>query len=195
MSGLVLAAGASRRFGRPKQLLAWRDTTLLGWVIRQASGARGLDELIVVIGGAADEVRTSVEFGRARVIQADDFAEGCAASYRSGMAALDERADAVTVLLGDQPGIDSSTINRVVQTWREAPSPIVVSSYRGRIGHPIIFARECFDALSKLSGDKAAWKIVDGRLDETTRVELDEPYPFDVNTPADYARLVETVRT
>ena len=190
VSGLVLAAGASRRFGRPKQLLLYRGSPLIAQVTRTALNSRALREVLVVIGGASAEILEAVDFGSARVIRAADFASGCAASYRSGMAAIDARADALVVLLGDQPGIETSAIDRAVLAWRERHSPIVATSYRGRLGHPMVFSRDLFDTLAGLSGDKAAWKIVDARMKDVVRVELDEPYPVDVNTPDDYAQLV-----
>jgi molybdenum cofactor cytidylyltransferase len=189
VSGLVLAAGASRRFGRPKQLLAWRDTTLLEWVIRQVVEARSLDEVVVVLGGAAAEVRARVDFGRARALVAEGAEDGCGASYRAGIAALDPRAAAVAVTLGDQPGVDAAIVDRMVTAWRSDPQAILAASYRGRIGHPMVFARELFPVLSALSGDKSAWKMIDARRGEVALVELDHEYPQDINTPDDYARL------
>jgi molybdenum cofactor cytidylyltransferase len=190
VSGLILAAGASRRFGRAKQLLPYRDTTMLGWVVRQAAAATRLTELVVVLGGAAAEILAAVDLSPARVIQAPDFASGCAASYRAGIATLDPRAAAVVVLLGDQPGVSADIIDRVVDSWQSDPAELVVTSYRNRIGHPMIFDRACFPELSRLTGDKAAWKIVDARGEGVRRVDVDLPYPMDVNTPDDYARLV-----
>jgi molybdenum cofactor cytidylyltransferase len=189
VSGLVLAAGASRRFGRPKQLLAWRDTTLVGWVVRQASSARLTDEVVVVLGGAASEVQARVDFGRARVVVAEDAQEGCAASYRAGVAALDSRADAVAVMLGDQPGVDATLVDRMIDAWRDRPAPVLAASYRGRIGHPMVFDRQLFPALAALSGDKAAWKFIEARHEGVPLVELARDYPPDVNTPDDYERL------
>jgi molybdenum cofactor cytidylyltransferase len=190
VSGLILAAGASRRFGGAKQLLPYRDTTMLGWAVRQAAAARNLDEVVVVLGGASSEILAAVDLNPARVVLAPDFASGCASSYRAGIAALDPATSAVVVLLCDQPGVSADTIDRVVDSWRRDPAELVVTSYRERIGHPMIFDRSCFPELSRLTGDKAAWKIVDVRGDEVRRVEIDLPYPMDVNTPHDYERLV-----
>ena len=85
ISGLVLGAGASSRFGQPKQLLPFRGATLLGWVIAQAERAQKLGEVIVVLGRAADEIRERVDFGHAKVIDNPVFTEGCSSSYRAGI--------------------------------------------------------------------------------------------------------------
>lgn len=189
VSALVLAAGASTRLGQPKQLLPYGGSTLLGRVISEAQAA-ALDEVIVVIGGAAAEVRRQVDFGRAKVVENPQFGEGCAASYRTGIAALDPRATALVVLLGDQPGIDRTVIDTVVDTWRRTRDRITLASYQGREGHPLVFARSLFDDLVALRGDKAAWKIVDAYRASIRPVVVDRPHPRDVNTWEEYAALL-----
>jgi molybdenum cofactor cytidylyltransferase len=191
VSGLVLGAGASTRFGQPKQLLPFRGTTLLGWAIAQAGQATGLDELIVVLGRAADEVRQQVVFGNAKVVENPVFSEGCASSYRAGIAALDTGSDAVMILLGDQPGVDPEIIDQVAQEWRQADRQIALASYQGRKGHPMLFARPLFDKLVALHGDKAAWKIVDANTDLVLQVSFDRPFPEDIDTLEELQRASE----
>jgi molybdenum cofactor cytidylyltransferase len=191
ISGLVLGAGASSRFGQPKQLLPFRGSTLLGWVINQAERATGLDEVIVVLGRAADEIREKVAFGNAKVVENPVFGEGCASSYRAGIGAIDPRSDAIMILLGDQPGIDPETINRVADGWRQGDGQIALASYQGRNGHPMLFARPLFDKLVGLHGDKAAWKLVDANPDLVRTVPFDRPFPEDINTIEDFQRAAE----
>ena len=97
ISGLILGAGASQRLGPPKQLLPWRGSTMLGWVVNQAGRSTGLDEVVVVLGRAADQVREQVDFGAARVVENPVFTEGCASSYRAGIAALDSQSAAIKI--------------------------------------------------------------------------------------------------
>lgn len=189
VSGLVLAAGASTRMGRPKQLLPFGSTTLLGRVLSQAKAA-ALDEVVVVIGAAAADVRRQVDFAGAKLVENADFGEGCSSSYRTGISALDPRAEAVTVLLGDQPGVEGAVIDIVIDAWRRRPSEIALASYRGRHGHPIVFAYALFQQLAALRGDKAAWKIVDARPDWLHPVPIDRPFPGDVNTWQEYEALL-----
>ena len=186
ISGLILAAGTSSRMGQPKQLLPFRGTILLDWVLAQVESASTLDEVIVVLGRAADEIQPRLHSTRARVVVNPGFTEGCSGSYQAGIANLDPRAEAVMVLLGDQPGVDSAVIDQVAEDWRTRGGIIALTSYRGRRGHPIVFARELFDQLLQLGGDKAAWKILDAHPEWVRDVEVDHAFPEDVNTWQDY---------
>ena len=192
ISGLILGAGASQRLGPPKQLLPFRGTTMLGWVVDQAERATGLDELVVVLGRAADEVRERVNLGAARVVENPVFTEGCASSYRAGLAALNPEAEAIMIILGDQPGIAPEIIDGLAAEWRRGDAPIALCSYQGRKGHPMIFARSMFDQLERLHGDKAAWKLVDANAELVQEVHFNLPFPDDINTPADVERLTAT---
>jgi len=96
------------------------------------------------------------------------------------------------VLLGDQPGVESAVIDQVAEDWRTKGGSIALTSYRGRRGHPMVFARQLFDQLRQLSGDKAAWKILDARLDWVRDVAVDRAFPEDVDTRQDYETLLRT---
>jgi len=189
ISGLILGAGASQRLGQPKQLLPVGNTTLLGWVVSQAQRATGLDEVVVVLGKAANEIRRQVDFGDATVVENVVFSEGCSSSYRSGIAALNSESEAIMIVLGDQPNIEPEIINQVAQEWRQGTAQIAVCSYRGRRGHPMIFARTMFDQLLSLHGDKAAWKLVDQNSALVQEIYFDLPPPEDINTWQDFERL------
>ena len=189
VSGLVLAAGTSTRLGQPKQLLAFGATTMLGKVVAEARAAAALDEVVVVLGGAAAEIRRQVDLAGATVVENPGFSAGCSSSYRTGIGALDPRAEAVAILLGDQPGVDRAVIDTVVEEWRRTRDDILLAAYRTREGHPLVFARALFEQLVALQGDKAAWKIVDARRAEIRTVPVDRPHPRDVNTWEDYELL------
>ena len=112
--GLVLAAGAGRRFGSPKQLALYQGRPLLEHALLAMAGARLLDGVVVVLGAHAEEVLASVERHGAAAVICADWEEGQAASLRTGVAAVAGRADAVVVTLGDQPAIDARAIDRVI---------------------------------------------------------------------------------
>lgn len=190
ISGLILGAGASQRLGPPKQLLPFRGTTMLGWVVDQAQKATSLDEVVVVLGRAADQVRERVDFGAARVVENPVFGEGCSSSYRAGIGALDADSSAIMIILGDMPGITPEIINALADAWRTSDAPVALCSYQGRKGHPMIFAHSMFAQLVDLHGDKAAWKLVDANAAVVQEVNFDLPFPDDINTPSDFERLL-----
>ncbi|HEX6728652.1 MAG TPA: nucleotidyltransferase family protein [Pyrinomonadaceae bacterium] len=190
ISGLILGAGASQRLGQPKQLLPFGGTTLLGWIVAQAERAVALDELVVVLGRAADQIRERVDFGNAKVVENPVFGEGCASSYRAGITALSPQSEAVMIILGDQPGIKPEVIDRLANEWLAGAAQIALCSYRGQKGHPMIFAKPLFEQLVGLHGDKAAWKLVDANPAFVQQTEFDLPFPEDINTWNDFEQLV-----
>src|ERR687897_362453 len=128
--GVVLGAGRSSRFGAPKQLLPFGDTTLLGQAVRNAN-ASALDRVVVVLGRASEELRATVDFGRAEVVENTSYGTGCASSLLAGLEAPGEDCEAIALLLGAQPGVMAEFIDHVVASWwRERPWA-AVTSYNG----------------------------------------------------------------
>jgi molybdenum cofactor cytidylyltransferase len=183
--GVVLGAGRSSRFGAPKQLLPFGDTTMLGQVVRNAN-ASGLDRVVVVLGRASVELRGSVDFGRAVVVENTAYGTGCASSLLAGMDEAGEDCGAIVLLLGDQPGVKAEFIDSVLDEWRSSRTWAAVTSYGGKLGHPFVFAREAFEDLRGLHGDKAIWKLIEAYPEQVYRVEIEAPLPPDVDTPEDY---------
>lgn len=185
MVGVVLGAGRSSRFGAPKQLLPFGDTTLLGQVVRNAN-ASNLDRVVVVLGRASEELRASVDFDRAVVVENTAYGKGCASSLLAGMDAAGENCEALMLLLGDQPGVRTEFIDFALAEWRQGRPWASVTSYQGELGHPFIFSRKAFGDLRGLHGDKAVWKLIEACPDRVLRVEIDAALPPDVDAPEDY---------
>jgi molybdenum cofactor cytidylyltransferase len=188
--GVVLGAGKSSRFGMPKQLLPFGDTTLLGQTVRNAN-ASALDRVVVVLGRASWELRASVDFGRAEVVDNTAYGTGCASSLLAGLDAAGEDCEAIALLLGDQPGVRSEFIDHVVTTWRQQRSWAALTAYSPSPdslapGHPFVFAREAFGELRSLHGDKAVWKLIEAYPERVSLVTIEAPLPPDVDTPEDY---------
>jgi molybdenum cofactor cytidylyltransferase len=193
LTGILLGAGSSKRLGRPKQTLPFGDTTLLGWTLRNAE-ASGLDRVVLVVGGAADDVLAGITPGRAVVARNDAYGTGCASSLLAGLDAAGD-AEAVMLLLGDMPGVSPAIIDAVAAAWRRERPWAAVTSYRGDLGHPFVFGADAFPALRGLHGDKAVWKIVDSSPDRVARIPVDQPLPLDVDTWEDYAATQASVLT
>ena len=185
--GLVLGAGGSRRLGRPKQLLPYGDTTLLGHVVATAR-ACDFDQLVVAVGGAADDVRAGVDLHGAEVVVNDAYGEGCSSSIAAALGTVDLRCDVMVLMLGDQPGVTPATVRALLAGRGDAP--LAVCRYDDGRGHPIAFAHGTFGALANLHGDKGVWRLLDQAGDAVAEVPVAGPVPLDVDTQADYEAVL-----
>jgi molybdenum cofactor cytidylyltransferase len=187
VTGLVLAAGGSSRLGRPKQLLPYRGGTLLGHTVDVAR-ACAFDQLVVAIGGHADEVRAQVDLSGADVVENPAYGEGCSSSIAATLGAVDPRCDVIVLLLGDQPGVKPANVGALLHG--RAGAPLAACRYEDGRGHPLAFGRAVFPDLSALHGDKAVWKLLDRRGGEVVDVPVPGPVPRDVDTAEDYEALL-----
>jgi molybdenum cofactor cytidylyltransferase len=183
VTGLVLAAGGSSRLGRPKQLLPLGDTTLLGHVLSVARCCP-FDQLLCVLGRAAEQVRTEVDLAGVQVVENPGFGAGCSSSIAAAMGSLDARASVLVLMLGDQPGVRASAVESLLAGRAEAP--LAACAYSDGRGHPLAFARTTFDELRSLHGDKAVWKLTDRYGEAVADIPLDGQIPRDVDTWEDY---------
>jgi molybdenum cofactor cytidylyltransferase len=187
VTGLVLAAGGSRRLGQPKQLLPYRGATLLDAVLATARECR-FDQLLVALGGAGAEVRGAVDLRGADVVVNDAYGDGCSSSIAAAVEALDPRCDLLVLLLGDQPGVRPATVAALV--GQRGDAPLAVCRYEDGRGHPFAFARTVFGDLAGLHGDKAVWKLLDRRPADVAEVAVPGPVPLDVDTWEDYEAVL-----
>jgi molybdenum cofactor cytidylyltransferase len=187
VTGIVLAAGASRRLGQPKQLLPYRDTTLLGSTLDLARRCC-FDQLLVTLGGASAAVLEQVDLSGVQVVDNPAFAEGCGSSVKTAVGSVDERADGVVLLLGDQPGVSVRSVYDLVAA--AGATPMGICRYSNGLGHPFWFSRRMFDELGDLHGDKAVWKLLHSGSYEVRELAVDAEVPIDVDTWDDYQALL-----
>jgi molybdenum cofactor cytidylyltransferase len=187
ITGLVLAAGASKRLGQPKQLLPYGGAPLLGHVLQTARSCP-LDQLLCVVGGAAAEVRRWVDLRAVEVVENTDYGDGCSSSIASALSHVDSRCDVLVLILGDQPGVGVANIEALLEGRGDAP--LAACAYSDGRGHPLAFSRSMFGELAELHGDKGVWKLMDRHAGEVVDVEMDGPVPLDVDTWEDYRRVL-----
>ena len=185
IAGIILAAGESKRMGRPKQLIDIGGRTMLQCVADAALGSR-LDEIIVVLGYQADACQASLAGRDVRVVLNRGYPEGMGSSVRAGVAALPAGAIAAMFLLVDQPGITSNAIDALLAL--STPANVVAPLVDGRRGNPTIFGRRWFPELAQCSGDSGGRGIIDAHPDALVLVETKADLR-DVDTPQDLAAL------
>ncbi|WP_134704725.1 NTP transferase domain-containing protein [Ammoniphilus sp. YIM 78166] len=188
--GLVLAAGLSRRMGSPKLILPFEGRPMIQHMIHSAVQSK-LDGVAVVINPQWKELEDAVQASGADLIVRNEQAEqGMSTSLTEGLKLLPPEADAVMVLLGDQPHMQTATIDQLVERFYQVENPIIQANYRGQKGHPVIFTRDLFPQLLKVKGDQGGKDIIRSLSDQIEWVEFDNEPINDIDTMEDYARLI-----
>jgi len=189
IAGLLLASGASRRFGSNKLVAPLEGRPVVQWSAQALVSA--VDETWVVVPARSAEVRAALDELPLHWVENPVAHEGMASSIRAGIAALPAEVEAVVITLGDQPLIDGDVIRRVVGAWRVAPERrgAVVTSYADGRGHPVLFAAALFPALLVLEGDRGARELLASLGDAVAVVDAPSGRPVDVDTPEALASL------
>jgi molybdenum cofactor cytidylyltransferase len=181
IGGLILAAGEGRRFGGTKQLAELGGRPLLEHAL---AAVEGISPRVVVLGHAADEIRAQVDLHGARPVTCANWADGQAASLHCGLAAL-TGADAVLVVLGDQPGITAAAVDAVASAAGDEDA--VRATYDGVPSHPVLLRRPLLDRAGELRGDTGFRDLLRGaRVREVEVGHLADP--TDIDTREELAR-------
>jgi molybdenum cofactor cytidylyltransferase len=189
ISAIILAAGESRRMGRPKMLLPWGDGTVLGQVLSTYRSA-GVEDILVVTGGAHQPVMKIVKQFGARGIFNNEFAGGeMISSLQRGLQALLPQAEvqAALVGLGDQPQVQERSIRSISEAFKTRHSALIVPSFQMRRGHPWLVARSLWRELLELRTPQSPRDFMNRHAMDIHYVEVDSASILaDLDTPEDY---------
>ena len=192
LAGIILAAGRGTRMGTkfcPKQLLPLGGQPVLARVIENGLAA-GLDPLILVLGHQAQKIMARVDVSRVIVVVNPLYKTGMAGSIRMGIEAAGPDCDGAMFLLGDQPLVDRLVLLKLIQAF--TGKGIVIPTFQGRQGNPVIFGAGFFPELQQLKGDVGGRVLFEAHAQQITRVPVEtEGVCFDLDTPEDYHRLCQ----
>jgi len=189
VAAVVLAAGQSKRMGKPKLVLPWGQDTVIGQVIRTLKHA-GLEEIVVVTGSAAPLIEAALQGLGVRTLHNPDFADvEMLASCQMGLKALDARVEAALVVLGDQPQIEAGVVKSVLRLYAKSKPVLVVPSYQMHRGHPWLVARKLWPAILALQSQETLRDFLAQQAAHITYLPVESSSILqDLDTPADYDR-------
>ena len=188
IGGVILAGGASRRFGGMKQTALFQGRPLLQHAVDAMSAVGRIERLVVVLGANAEVIRPRIEFGRAALTICSDWREGRSASLRAGLGAFERAPDALIICLGDQPRVSAAVIDRVIAEGLAAGAPAARASYGRRLGHPVLLRAPLVARISQLRGDGVARPLLSGCPVHAVRFS-DPTVGMDVDTAEDLRSL------
>ncbi len=188
VAALILAAGASRRMGEPKQLLPFRGRPLLRIAVEAALTA-GAKPVVVVLGATRDRIAPVLADLPVAVAANRDWHQGLASSLRCGLDALAPHDPAATLIcVGDQPFADAEHLRALITAWSGAADALVASRYDGVLGVPALVGSAHFETLRHMKGDRGARALFEREANRVVAVPF-EAGSVDIDTPADYAAL------
>jgi len=186
VGAVVLAAGGSRRFGSPKQLLPWKGKTLLEHVVDRVLDS-SVDQVVLVLGHEREAISALVRDRGVVTVVNEDWERGQSGSVRAGLRVLPESCDACLFVLADQPHVTPELIDSILARYRRTLAPIVIPVYRGRRGNPVLFARTLFPELLEMQGDQGGRQVIERHEHEVETVEVRDPTLFlDIDTVNEY---------
>jgi len=193
VAAIVLAAGASTRYGQPKQLLPVGAKTMLQHVVDVVL-ASPVDQTIVVLGHRAGEMGAILKDTPADIVTNEEWEAGLSTSVQAGLRAARPDIQAALFVLADQPAITPEIVTTLLQRYRETGAPIVVPTSQGKRGNPALFDRSLFAELMKVRDDQGGRQFIDRDSDRVQRVEVgSEAVLIDVDTEEDYNRFKENL--
>ena len=189
IAGIILAAGASTRFGQSKQLIDWGGVPLVAHLADQALVAE-LSPVIVVLGCQAESARAALGTRPVRTAMNWRWEDGLSTSVQAGLAALPPETEAAILMQCDQPLISRDLLRALVARFEQTSAPIVHPSHAGQRGTPTLFARRLFPELAAVTGDQGGRPVIRRHAGEVAAVEVTDPDVLaDVDTQAEYERL------
>ena len=186
INAIVLAAGRSKRMGKPKPLLRFGNTTFLEQIIRVLK-LSDVDTVTVVLGAEARAIKKSIDLSGTDVVVNKNYCKGQLSSLIAGLKNTPHQTDAILVCLADNPFITKTVVNRVVSKFKETNSPIVVPVFNKKRGHPTLFSRSLFKELRNAPLKEGARGVIHSNEEKVLELKMRESKILvSIDTPEDY---------
>jgi len=187
-AAIVLAAGLSRRMGRPKLLLEFKGRPVIRHAVERVIAA-GLHPVLVVTGAEHDALARALAGLEVQLAVNPTPESGQGSSVGVGVSALPAGTDAVLIALGDQPGVPAEVIPALIEALKQPGKAIAAPRYADGLGNPVLFGSSVFQELLALGGDRGARSVIERDPSRLAVVEVASPMPRDIDTPEDYESL------
>ena len=186
INAIILAAGRSKRMGKPKPLLRFNDKTFLDRIISVLK-LSDADRITVVLGAEAETVKKSVDLSGTDVVINKDYKKGQLSSLIAAIKETQQKSDAVLVCLVDSPFITEEVVNRIISKFKETNNPIVVPVFNKKRGHPVLFSSSLFNELLNAPQEQGARYVLHSNEEKVLEVETSEKgILISIDTPDDY---------
>ena len=189
ISAIILAAGQSKRMGQPKMLLPWGKSTVIEHVIRTFLNA-GIEDVIVVTGGAREQVEGTISQYPVRKIHNTDYAAGeMLSSIQCALKAMPAETQAALIGLGDQPQVQEKSVRLICEEYQGRKSRLIVPSFQMRRGHPWLVARPLWNEILELKPSESPRDFLTRHANEIHYVNVDTPSVLaDLDTLDEYQK-------
>ena len=191
LHAVILAAGASTRFGSPKQLVRIGGSPVLHQMISNAAFVAGRS-VTVVIGAHAREIAPALRQSAASVVVNRDWPEGLASSIRLAVESAPPRCDGLLLLLADQVAVTADDLKHLYAAWKRHPILVAAALYDGAPGLPAIFPRWTYPGLMELRGDRDPRQVIRRNIDQLVRIPMANA-SINLDTPEDLLSIEQSV--
>ncbi len=188
---MILAAGESKRMGKPKLLLPYGEKTIIETIVETIVSSN-VENTLVILGSERENIEEKIKNSPVRIVYNRDFRSGMLSSVQCGFKALPQETRAVLVVLGDQPKISADVINKLIDAYKSTGKGIVLPVYKKERGHPVLIDVKYGEEVESLSPEVGLRGTVYNHPEDILEVEVETPSIFqDIDDESDYKRELE----
>lgn len=189
---LILAAGKSTRMKQQKLLMPWNGRTVVETTVEKAL-ASNADEVLVVTGSHRSEIESLLKPSDVKIVVNESYQDGMLSSVLCGIKTIPSTVDAVLIMLGDQPMVQTSVINRIIEIYQKEGTKIILPVWKGKRGHPVLFDLQFREEMFGLKGNPGLRELLQRYPNDVKEVEVDtSEIVEDLDTQEDYQKLKDT---